>query len=47
MTSVTQTSNLQSSGFGKSRLADEILKLIFTIRFRYRTESNGLNLPPH
>jgi hypothetical protein len=32
---------IQSSGFGKSRLADEIAKLIFTIPFCFRTESNG------
>jgi hypothetical protein len=32
---------LQSSGLGKSRLADEIAKLIFTIPFCFRTELDG------
>lgn len=32
---------IQSSGMGKSRLVDEIAKLIFTIPFCFRSESNG------
>ena len=29
---------IQSSGFGKSKLVDEVAKLIFTIPFCFRTE---------
>ena len=32
---------VQSSGMGKSRLVDETAKLIFTIPFCFRTESDG------
>ena len=32
---------IQSSGMGKSRLVDETAKLIFTIPFCFRSESDG------
>jgi hypothetical protein len=36
---------IQSSGMGKSRLVDETAKLIFTIPFCFRSESDGECIP--